>query len=112
MSNQLIFGNSKEQNGNVQSSIKSLSFETEAAVALGNVDRQLTTLAASLEKQERKEGAMDNDSDENRRIVDDLKQKSRILRKDQHSFLDQMKDALDDVSKTQENVTKTLKAIC
>lgn len=54
---------------------------------------------------------MQSDDDNTQLICNDLKKKSRALRKDQTSFLRQMKDSLDDVTKTQENVTKILKAI-
>ena len=101
----------QEQRGYVQSSDRSLNLETETAVVLGNVDRQLTTLTANLESKETK-GAMDDEREKNETIVKDLKLKSRILRQDQQSFLDQMKQSLDEVTKTQENVTKLLKSIC
>ena len=105
------FNDFKEQNGNTQSSSRSLNIETEAAVILGNVDRQLTTLRAEIEKQDKKEEVKDNETDENQRIVKDLKERSRVLRKEQYSFLNHMKGALDDVTRTQESVTKLLKVI-
>jgi len=101
-----------EQSGDVQETGTALNFENEAAVVIGNVDRQLATLAANLQEQERKEEAMGNENEENQRIANDLKYTSRNLRKDEQSFLHQMREAVDDVMKAQEDVKMHLKAVC
>lgn len=78
---------------------------------LGNVERQLTTLSGMLEGKEENKAMDEGETDKVQKLVNDVKIKCRTLRKNQGSFLKEMQDSLDEVTKAQGNVMKILKAI-
>eukprot|EP00795_Rhopilema_esculentum_P002480 gene2480-18142_t len=93
-----------------QENSRASSYDVEASLVLGNVDRRLQTLARTVDQSEQEAGRFPN-QDADATLMKELKTKCRGVRQRHHSFAKSVAGSLEDVMKVQLDITKTLQSI-